>query len=243
MTQKENNKAYISFDAETGAPRCGRFGDIYFAPGEGRAEARYVFIQGAGIPELCRRQTSVRIFEAGFGTGLNIAETLSACAEAGFTGTLDVVSVEKYPPAPEEAQHALTAAGCANDAIALCRTALQQAARGNRDTRITLPTGKIICKLRVIIGDIADIASLAQDEAPFDAIYLDGFAPACNPEMWRDALFAFLAEKSLPEKTRCATFTAAGAVKRGLQRHGFTVEKTPGYGRKRHMLTALYGAR
>ena len=35
-----------------------------------------------------------------------------------------------------------------------------------------------------------------------------------------------------------ATYTAAGFVRRGLADAGFTVERTPGYGRKRHMTKA-----
>ncbi|WP_347852756.1 MnmC family methyltransferase, partial [Planktomarina sp.] len=33
----------------------------------------------------------------------------------------------------------------------------------------------------------------------------------------------------------CATYTAAGFVRRGLQAGGFEVTRCPGFGRKRHM--------
>ncbi|WP_412508529.1 MnmC family methyltransferase, partial [Roseovarius sp. SYSU LYC5161] len=38
-----------------------------------------------------------------------------------------------------------------------------------------------------------------------------------------------------------ATYTAAGFVRRGLAAAGFDVARRPGYGRKRHMTTAVKG--
>ncbi|MEQ9364759.1 MAG: FAD-dependent 5-carboxymethylaminomethyl-2-thiouridine(34) oxidoreductase MnmC, partial [Leptospirales bacterium] len=68
-----------------------------------------------------------------------------------------------------------------------------------------------------------------------DAWYLDGFAPARNPDMWRPELFQSAARLSAPGAT-FATYTAAGAVRRNLNAAGFRVEKVPGFGRKREML-------
>jgi tRNA 5-methylaminomethyl-2-thiouridine biosynthesis bifunctional protein len=48
---------------------------------------------------------------------------------------------------------------------------------------------------------------------------------------------ALIAARSAPG-ARVATFTVAGAVRRGLAEHGFTVEKKPGHGRKRERLEA-----
>jgi tRNA 5-methylaminomethyl-2-thiouridine biosynthesis bifunctional protein len=70
-----------------------------------------------------------------------------------------------------------------------------------------------------------------------DAWFLDGFAPARNPQMWRPEVLAAIAARSAPG-ARLATFTVAGAVRRGLQDAGFTVEKRPGHGAKRERLEA-----
>ncbi len=53
--------------------------------------------------------------------------------------------------------------------------------------------------------------------------------------MWRPELFALLQELSAPGAT-LATFTAAGAVRRGLTKYGFQLHKVEGYGHKRDML-------
>ena len=70
-----------------------------------------------------------------------------------------------------------------------------------------------------------------------DAWFLDGFAPARNPELWETRLLAEVARHTAPGGT-AATYSAAGEVRRGLAAVGFAVERRPGYGRKRHMTAA-----
>ncbi len=65
--------------------------------------------------------------------------------------------------------------------------------------------------------------------------FLDGFAPAKNPDMWTQNLFNAMARLARPGST-LATFTSAGFVRRGLQDAGFTMQKRKGFGRKREML-------
>ncbi|MEL6861909.1 MAG: FAD-dependent 5-carboxymethylaminomethyl-2-thiouridine(34) oxidoreductase MnmC, partial [Pseudomonadota bacterium] len=86
-------------------------------------------------------------------------------------------------------------------------------------------------------GQIED--TLPRAHFKTDAWFLDGFSPAKNEAMWADSLWAELAERSNP-KARVATFTVAGAVRRGLESAGFSVEKKPGHGRKRERLEAVY---
>ncbi|MDR9439672.1 MAG: bifunctional tRNA (5-methylaminomethyl-2-thiouridine)(34)-methyltransferase MnmD/FAD-dependent 5-carboxymethylaminomethyl-2-thiouridine(34) oxidoreductase MnmC, partial [Halomonas sp.] len=83
------------------------------------------------------------------------------------------------------------------------------------------------------LGDTAE--RLALLDGRVDAWFLDGFAPAKNPEMWRAELFEAMAARSRPGAT-LATFTCAGVVKRGLAAAGFRWRKRPGFGRKREML-------
>src|SRR6201999_4291942 len=58
-----------------------------------------------------------------------------------------------------------------------------------------------------------------------------------NPEMWRDEVLALVAARSRPG-ARAASFTVAGAVRRGLEAQGFHVERAPGFGRKKQRLEA-----
>lgn len=70
-----------------------------------------------------------------------------------------------------------------------------------------------------------------------DAWFLDGFSPACNPGMWSPAVLQALARRSAPG-ARCASFSVAGEVRRGLAAVGFEIAKAPGFGRKRERLEA-----
>ena len=88
-------------------------------------------------------------------------------------------------------------------------------------------------RLHLFYGDAND--TLANTDFIADAWFLDGFAPAKNPELWnRDLLLA------IGRLTRAggsfSTFTAAGAVRQCLADAGFHIEKCRGFGRKRDML-------
>ena len=83
-----------------------------------------------------------------------------------------------------------------------------------------------------------DVLDALDDEGlNVDAWYLDGFSPAKNPAMWSEELFSKLTSNSHDGAT-CSTYTAAGFVKRNLQKAGFITEKVPGFGKKRDMLVA-----
>ncbi|MGN6422894.1 MAG: FAD-dependent oxidoreductase, partial [Asticcacaulis sp.] len=68
-------------------------------------------------------------------------------------------------------------------------------------------------------------------------LFLDGFSPALNPDMWAEDVVQALADQGAPV-ARLATFTVAGAVRRGLMAAGFAARKMPGFGRKRERLEA-----
>ena len=84
----------------------------------------------------------------------------------------------------------------------------------------------------IIIGDARDTLPLWPGQA--DAWYLDGFSPAKNPELWSDDLILQVGLHTAPNGT-CATYTAAGHVRRALTAAGFQVERVQGHGTKRHM--------
>ncbi|MGQ4878490.1 bifunctional tRNA (5-methylaminomethyl-2-thiouridine)(34)-methyltransferase MnmD/FAD-dependent 5-carboxymethylaminomethyl-2-thiouridine(34) oxidoreductase MnmC [Billgrantia sp. LNSP4103-1] len=220
---------------ETGesAPLSTRFDDVYFSRHDGRAETEHVFVQGNGLPERFTSWQETRPFvigETGFGTGLNML-CAWACfdAHAPAGARLHLVSTERYPLTQGDLTHALSAwPDLAPRAERLVRQWPEPVAGVHRlwlDERVTLD---------LHFGDAAE--RLALLEGRVDAWFLDGFAPAKNPEMWRPELFAAMAARSRPGAT-FATFTCAGVVKRGLAEAGFAWRKVPGFGRKREMLS------
>jgi tRNA 5-methylaminomethyl-2-thiouridine biosynthesis bifunctional protein len=93
---------------EDGTPESAQFSDIYFAPADGLAETRHVFIDGIGGPEAWQGRDTYTIFETGFGTGLNFLATWQAWQGSKPTdGYLHYVSVEAYPLSGPDLQRAL----------------------------------------------------------------------------------------------------------------------------------------
>ncbi|MEM6618639.1 MAG: tRNA (5-methylaminomethyl-2-thiouridine)(34)-methyltransferase MnmD, partial [Pseudomonadota bacterium] len=87
-------------------------------------------------------------------------------------------------------------------------------------------------RLEIIKGDARE--TLPRWGGTVDAWFLDGFSPAKNPAMWDADLLRAVAAHTRPGGT-CATYTAAGAVRRALAAAGFEVTRATGFGRKRHM--------
>ncbi len=94
-------------------------------------------------------------------------------------------------------------------------------------------------RLHLMFMDV--VAALQNEALAVDAWFLDGFSPAKNPQIWNQNVYALLAQNSAPAAT-LATYSAAGAVRRGLAQAGFTVEKRPGHGHKREMIVARLAA-
>lgn len=216
-----------------GAPVSRRFGDIYFSREDGLAESRAVFLAGCGLPEAWAGRDRFVVAELGFGTGLNIAALLDLWARARPPGgRLHVFSVEAHPLSRNAAARALAAWP---EIAASTRRLLDAWPRLSPGFhRIDLSDLGVAFDLAV--GDAAWALDRWSGQA--DAWFLDGFAPSTNPAMWSDAVLDAVAARSAPG-ARVATFTVAGAVRRGLSDRGFAVAKRPGHGRKRERLEAV----
>lgn len=218
--------------------RSAHFDDIYFSPDDGLAETRHVFLDGNDLPANWQNKKNFTIFETGFGTGLNFLATWDLFEKTRQENqVLHYVSVEKYPLAADQIRGALSHwQGELGDKLeALLR---QYPLRIQGFHRLSLAPH---VQLTLLFDDV----NMALDEVVIpggvNAWFLDGFAPAKNPDMWSDHLFSGMKRLSAPEAT-VATFTAAGAVRRGLAENGFEVWKDKGFGRKRDMVKARFGA-
>ncbi len=211
---------------ENGVPVSARFDDPYYSREDGLAETRHVFLRGCDLPE--RLHSGFSVAELGFGTGLNFCATLALWQAHRPHGEIfDYTSFELYPMQAADLNRALTV-WPELDAI---RTALVAAWRPEGGRMQIGPA-----RLTLVTGDARETVPRWAGKA--DAWYLDGFAPSRNPQMWEPALLAAVAQASAPG-AMAATYSVAGAVRRGLQAAGFTLERLPGYGRKREMLRAV----
>lgn len=243
MKQNAIQPANLEFNAE-GTPVSRDFDDVYFSNDNGLEETRYVFLDGNHLgtrfPEHPRRLFVVA--ESGFGTGLNFLTLWQAfdCFRAAYPEAtlqrLHFISFEKFPLTA----HDLRLAHQRWPELAHWAEQLQTQwppAIGGCN-RLILDDGRVT--LDLWLGDINDLTDKLDDSMnqKVDAWFLDGFAPAKNPDMWSPHLFSAMARLARPGAT-LATFTSAGFVRRGLQEAGFTMRKTKGFGRKRDMLVGV----
>lgn len=218
MAGGEQGEAALDW-REGGVPVSVRFDDPYFSLGDGLAETQHVFLAGNGLP--ARLGPGFSIAELGFGTGLNMLATLIAAE--GCAGPVRYTSFEAFPLEAAQIARALEAFP---EAAAVAGPFLAAWEAGVR--RFDL--GPL--RVEVIVGDARE--TLPAWAGAADAWFLDGFAPAKNPELWSDEMMTQVAGHTLPGGT-FATYTAAGHVRRALAAAGFAVERRAGYGRKRHM--------
>lgn len=216
-----------------GEPRSRHFGDIYFSRSRGLEETRYVFLDGNDLARRFERLSARGTFtigETGFGTGLNfLAAWQRFEALAPEDARLHFVSTELHPLSTADLARALSLwpdLRTHADALLASYDALPPGFH-----RFVFASGRVT--LTLLVGDAAD--TLPQLDARMDAWFLDGFAPSKNPGLWCDEVLTQISRLS-HAGTTCATYTVAGAVRRGLDAAGFRVERTPGFGTKREML-------
>lgn len=222
--------------APDGTPRSARFDDVYFSAAGGLNESRYVFLQHnrlaerfAALPE----HGQFSVCETGFGTGLNFLacwQLFNAAAPA--TARLTFVSTERYPLRATDIDRALEPWPELADLRQRLVANYPALFEGFHCVEVADNV-----ELLLLLGDAKD--TLNDLNAPVNAWFLDGFAPAKNPELWQPSLFDAMARLSRPGAT-AATFTAARIVRDGLSGAGFVVQRETGFGRKRNMVHAHF---
>lgn len=218
--------------ASDGTPYSERYGDVYHSGSGGPEQARHVFIQGNGLPARWQGRDRFVILETGFGLGLNFLATWQAWREdAARCRKLHFASIEKHPFEFQDLkllleQHA-PLAPLAEQLLAQWPLPLPGM------HRLFFENERVV--LTLAFADVSD--ALPQLRLAADALYLDGFAPARNPEMWSPETVRGLARLCAPGAT-ATSWSAAGALREALSVAGFEVEKSAGFARKRDMIVA-----
>jgi tRNA 5-methylaminomethyl-2-thiouridine biosynthesis bifunctional protein len=219
--------AKLDFRDET--PYSAAFGDVYHSADGGIAQAEHVFLKGNGLPERWARRERFVILETGFGFGLNFLTTWQAWKrDASRCRRLHYVSIEKHPFTLADLRLVHQRyAELAPEAKELHAHWPPLVSGGHR-----LEFGDVV--LTLFFGDVAIVRDL---RLAADAVYLDGFAPAKNPDMWTHQVMRAVSRVTASGAT-VATWSVAGGVRDALEATGFAVEKRAGFGGKREMLTA-----
>ncbi len=231
--------AKIHFNEEN-TPVSDKFDDVYFSNQDGLAETHYVFLEGNQLWErwVNYQEAHFVIAETGFGTGLNFFAVTTLFREFrqkhpnSPLKRLYFTSFEKYPLPLDALQQAHLAypqfSHLAQHLQQNWLNPIQGCYRFHFDETT----------LDLWFGDVAENLPQLGDymNGKIDAWFLDGFAPSKNPDMWNEQLYQQMFRFTKPQGT-FATFTAASAVRKGLENAGFDITKRKGFGKKRECLS------
>lgn len=169
----------------------------------------------------------LRIFEMGFGTGLNALLTFSESGKSRIP--VHYTAIEAYP-LPDNMLEMFLNSG-----------SIQDVTQPENRSGLRLPTSEGIYNIGETFTIELLYRNLEQWEpagAVVNIIYFDAFSPDIQPELWSEAIFHTLYNCLAPGGI-LVTYCVKGVVVRALKTAGFSVEKLPGPPGKRHVLRAL----
>jgi tRNA U34 5-methylaminomethyl-2-thiouridine-forming methyltransferase MnmC len=185
-------------------------------------ESQFIFIN-SGLRYI--RSSPVRIFEAGFGTGLNAY--LTAMESSSANRKIYYSSIEKYPLSAEITGR-LNYSGLFPGAEAGLFSLIHSCPwNSSADITNTFTLTKIE-------GDLTK----ASPQGQFDLIYFDAFGPDKQPEMWTGEIFENISAITVTGGV-FVTYSAKGSVRRSLKNAGFDVSLLPGPPGKRQIIRAV----
>ncbi|MFQ6276473.1 FAD-dependent 5-carboxymethylaminomethyl-2-thiouridine(34) oxidoreductase MnmC [Acinetobacter johnsonii] len=221
-------------------PVSKQFGDVYFSKDNGLLETRHVFLNGNDLPERLSNLQPFEYFsvgETGFGTGLNILALWQLWQQVrpNNHSHLHAISVEKFPLSKTDLIRALNVwpelKPIANQLIAQYPHPIAGC------HRLSFPEERF--SLDLWLGDANDVFPSMAKTSSVNAWFLDGFAPACNPDIWEEQILNHIVRLS-GIGTTFSSFSVAGVLKRGLTQHGISISRPRGYKHKREMLKAIW---
>ena len=228
-----------------GSPRSTLFDDVYRSRGfhgmdRGLLQARHVFLQGCGLwsphgaPLVWQGQRQWHVLETGFGLGLSFLATWHAWQQdAQRAERLFFTSIEAWPVAAQDIERSVAA-------WPELQPLAQQLARAWRGLmpgvhRLVFEGGRV--QLTLCIGPVDKM--LREIDVAADSVFLDGFSPELNPEMW--SLHTLKAVARLCRTgTRVASWCVKRTVREDLAQCGFEVTRADGLPPKSHRLEAVF---
>lgn len=187
-------------------------------------EAKHVFIKN-GL-EYLKDKTQIRIFEMGFGTGLNALLSLQFALDSEIE--VDYTGIEAFP-VEHNLISQLNYSKLVSERVASFFHAMHELDWNVQHQLI--PNFKFT-KLH------QKIESWSCPERKFDLVYFDAFGPRAQGEMWHLEVLSKM-YNLLDSGGVLVTYCAKGQLKRDLRSLGFTVETLPGPPGKREMTRAI----
>jgi len=192
-------------------------------------ESAHVFIDHGLLHAVQQQQLShIRVFEVGFGTGLNALLTLQAEMNNAFT--VLYTSLEPYPVSLEVAMQLNYPTLLGQTALASLFEALHAAPWNT--TEAIIP-GFTLDKRTQKLEEFQ-----ATEGNGYDVVFFDAFAPNKQSELWQPAALQVVFGALRPGAV-LTTYCSQGQFRRNLAQVGFAVYKIPGPPGKREMVRAF----
>ena len=206
----------------------------------GLLQARHVFLQGCGLwspaaqPLAWQGRRQWHVLETGFGLGLSFLATWQAWKlDPQRPERLFFTSVEAWPVAAQDIVRSVQAW----PELQPLADELAGAWRGLLPGihRLVFEGGRV--QLTLCIGPVDKM--LREIDVAVDSVFLDGFSPEANPEMW--SLHTLKAVARLCRTgTRVASWCVKRSVREDLAQCGFAVTRADGLPPKSHRLQAVF---
>jgi len=209
-------------------------GQFYHNPNGAVEESKHVFFEHGGVMGALRRDEPIHIFEMGFGTGLNLLLLDDALtAHPDHSAPISFTSVEAYPISEETARSLNYGRFLSHpdrmEALAACFAALKPGWN-----EVPWP-GKI--EVRVWVGDGMEAHVMRLYTRPFTHFFHDPFSIEASPDLWSEAMFAWLRSQATPDAL-LSTYGAASKARAMMAAGGWLVARAPGALGKREMTLA-----
>jgi tRNA U34 5-methylaminomethyl-2-thiouridine-forming methyltransferase MnmC len=188
-------------------------------------ESMHVFIQ-EGLHYFIKHNSHqpIRIFEMGFGTGLNAF--LTAIEAEKNDMSIQYTAIEQHPLSVEEWKQLNYGASLGNEEL------FEKIHNTAWNNEVEIMSNFILRKEH---NDLTDYATPQQ----FNIIYYDAFAPSAQPHLWTKEVFEKLLNLLSPNGI-LVTYCSKGNVKRAMMAAGFSLEKVQGPPGKREMVRAAH---
>ena len=186
-------------------------------------ESKHVFIEAGFLHREKQLPGTLRLFEMGFGTGLNALLTLTEAEK--LNKPIVYSAVENYPLTASE-----TGSLNYNEVVPGSKEVFERLHQAEWNKKISITPFFTLNKIN------ADLLAYTFEE-PVDLIYYDAFAPTAQPELWTLEVFQKLYALLAPGGV-LVTYCSKGDVRRAMMAAGFLVEKLPGPKGKREMVRA-----
>lgn len=175
------------------------------------SESLHVYID-MGWRKAAESKSTLRVFEVGFGTGLNAALTAAAALRENVD--TEYYSIELFPLTEEVSALML------NQVLAYCTNEFEAVNQARWDEEVAINSRFRLFKMN---------GNLLTSDLPrnIDVVYFDAFAPEKQPEMWSEDIFRRLHDIMNPGGV-LTTYCAKGIVRRTLRQIGFRTERLPG---------------